>query len=315
MKRSDFVSPLHCLSVSPYRSNSLALRAPAKINWFLKVIGKRDDGYHNIISLIQCISLYDDLVFEHADTIEVVSSLDMPPDDNLVYKAASLLKQYISYRKGAKIVLQKGIPVGAGLGGGSSDAAYTLSGLNMLWGLELNNEELSSIGAEIGSDVPFFFNGPFAIVEGRGEKVSPFKINSSTVLLLVKPTISVSTAWAYASFDKLRMHGEPVEPLTKKTIDIKLFCQAFKKQDFASLSTMLNNDLEKVIIDKYPVVGEIKNKLLEREVVISAMSGSGPTVFGVFDNKDMAAKAIEAMRPNWCKVVTTITSEELKVRL
>ncbi|MEW6418047.1 MAG: 4-(cytidine 5'-diphospho)-2-C-methyl-D-erythritol kinase [Nitrospirota bacterium] len=299
--------------------NPLTLRAPAKINWFLKVIGKRDDGYHNIISLMQCISLYDDLVFEHADTMEVVSDLDISIEDNLVYKAASLLKQYTSYRKGAKITLQKDIPLGAGLGGGSSDAAYTLSGLNMLWGLELNNEELSSIGAEIGSDVPFFFNGPFAILEGRGEKVSPFKINSSTVLLLVKPPISVSTAWAYASFDMLRMHGErstersrrrPVEPLTKKTIDIKLFCQAFKKQDFASLSTMLSNDLEKVIIDRYPVVGEIKNRLLEKGVVISAMSGSGPTVFGVFDNKDTAEKAIKAIRHSvsggWFKVVETL---------
>jgi 4-diphosphocytidyl-2-C-methyl-D-erythritol kinase len=290
------------------RRSSLLLRAPAKINWFLKVIGKRDDGYHNIISLMQCISLYDNLVFEHADTIEVVSDSDMPLDDNLVYKAASLLRRYTSYRKGAKIVLQKGIPVGAGLGGGSSDAAYTLSGLNRLWDLKLNNEELSSIGTEIGSDVPFFFNGPFAIVEGKGEKVSPFKINASTVLLLVKPPISVSTALAYESFDKLRMHAEPVEPgmLTKKTFDIKLFCQAFKKQDFASLSTMLSNDLEKVIIDRYPVVGEIKNRLLERGVVISAMSGSGPTVFGVFDNKDIAEKAIKAMMPNWCKVVETL---------
>jgi 4-diphosphocytidyl-2-C-methyl-D-erythritol kinase len=292
------------------RCSSFSLKAPAKINWFLKVIGKRDDGYHNIISLMQCIRLYDDLVFEHADTIEAVSDLDIPPDDNLVYKAASLLKQYTSYRKGAKIILHKDIPLGAGLGGGSSDAAYTLLGLNMLWGLKLNNEEISSIGAEIGSDVPFFLNGPFAIVEGRGEKVSPFKINSSTVLLLVKPPISVSTVWAYASFDKLRIHGGHVKPLTKKTFDIKLVCQAFKKQDFASLSTMLSNDLEKVIIDRYSVVGEIKNRLLERGVVISAMSGSGPTVFGVFESKEEALSAAKEMGSNWCRVVTTITSEK-----
>ena len=287
------------------RHSSLSVKSPAKINWLLKVIGKRNDGYHNIISMMQCISLYDNLVFEHADTIEVVSDLDTPLDNNLVYKAASLLKQYTSYRKGVKIILQKGIPVSAGLGGGSSDAAYTLSGLNMLWGTELNDEELSSIGTEIGSDVPFFFNGPFAIVEGRGEKVSPVKLNSSTVLLLVKPHVSVSTAWAYASFDKLNDSR-----LTKKSIDIKLFCQTFKKKDFDSLSTMLSNDLEDVIIDRYPVVGEIKNRLLERGAAISAMSGSGPTVFGVFDNKDMAEKAIETMWPSayggWYKVVDTL---------
>ncbi len=305
MNQRDITSPRPYISGSPHRNNSLTLRVPAKINWFLKVTGKRDDGYHNIISLMQCISLYDDLILEHADTLQVVSDLDIPLDDNLVYKAASLLKKHTSYRKGAKIILQKGIPIGAGLGGGSSNAAYTLSGLNMLWGLELNNEELRSIGTEIGSDVPFFLNGPSAIVEGKGEKLSPIKLDSSTVLLLVKPPISVSTAWAYASFDKLNDSR-----LTKKTIDIKLLCQAFKKQDFASLSTMLSNDLEKVIIERYPVVGEIKNRLLERGVVISAMSGSGPTVFGVFDNKDMAEKAIEAMwlsaYGGWYKVVETL---------
>jgi 4-diphosphocytidyl-2-C-methyl-D-erythritol kinase len=303
-------------------SSSLSLSAPAKINWFLKVIGKRDDGYHNIMSLMQCITLYDNLTFEHSDLIEVESDLDIPLDDNLVYKAASLLKQYTSCKKGAKIVLQKDIPIGAGLGGGSSDAAYTLSGLNRLWGIRLNNRELSLIGAEIGSDVPFFLNGPFALVEGRGEKVTPFKINSSIVLLLVKPLFSVSTAWAYTSLDKLSIDGKPVETfdkfkiskLTKKTFDIKLFSQAFKnkKQDFASLTAMFNNDLEKVIIKRYPVVREIKYRLLERGAVISAISGSGPTVFGVFESKETAHSVAKDMGSNrrslwaWCRVVDTI---------
>jgi len=294
----------------PTLHSSFSLSAPAKINWFFKVIGKRDDGYHNIMSLMQCISLYDNLMFEHSDLIEVESDLDIPLDDNLVYKAASLLKQYTSYKKGAKIVLQKNIPIGAGLGGGSSDTAYTLSGLNRLWGLRLNNRELSLIGAEIGSDVPFFLNGPSALVEGRGEKVTPFKINSSVVLLLIKPLFSVSTAWAYTSFDKITINR-----LTKKPVDIKLFCHAFKKQDFASLSTKLNNDLEKVVIERYPVVREIKYRLLERGAVISAISGSGPTIFGVFESKKAASAVAEEMGSNWCRIVTTITNDELKVRL
>ncbi|MEW6213834.1 MAG: 4-(cytidine 5'-diphospho)-2-C-methyl-D-erythritol kinase [Nitrospirota bacterium] len=301
----------------------MRFRAPAKINWFLTVLSKREDGYHDIMSLMQCISLYDDLVFEHSDIIEVISDLDIPLEDNLVYKAASLLKQYTSYRQGARIILKKNIPVSAGLGGGSSDAAYALSGLNILWGLGLSNGELSSIGIEIGSDVPFFLNGPSALVEGRGEKILPLKINTS-ILLLVKPLISVSTAWAYASFDKLntgrlRMHGErstersrrrPVEPLTKKPVDIKLFCRALKKQDFASLNTMLNNDFERVIVERYPVVGIIKDRMLEKGAVISAMSGSGPTVFGVFDNRDTAEKAAKSMKPSayggWCRIVETL---------
>ncbi|MBM4141443.1 MAG: 4-(cytidine 5'-diphospho)-2-C-methyl-D-erythritol kinase [Nitrospira sp.] len=287
-------------------SSALLLKAPAKINWFLTVIGKREDGYHDIISLMQCIRLYDDLIFEHADSIEVESDLTIPVKDNLVYKAASLLKHYTSCRKGIKITLKKSIPIGAGLGGGSSDAAYTLSGLNMLWGLGLNNRDLSSIGAEIGSDVPFFLNSSVAIVEGRGEKVSPLKIDSSIDILLVKPFVSISSAWAYESFDKLRMHGELVEPLTKKTVDIKLFCQAIEKKDFASLDTMLNNDLERGVREKYPIVDKVKKSMLENGAVISAMSGSGPTVFGIFESKDTAKKAAKAMKPYWCKLVETI---------
>lgn len=297
------------------RHASLPLKAPAKINWFLHIAGKRDDGYHNIVSLMQCINLYDTLIFEHSDTIAVESDLDIPVNDNIVYKVMSLLKKHTSYSKGAKILLKKNIPVSAGLGGGSSDAAYTLTGLNTLWGLELRDRELNSLGAEIGSDVPFFLHGPVALVEGRGEKVKSLKINSSNVLLLVKPSFSVSTAWAYASFDKLRKHDKPVESsgeinaqkLTKKNIDIKLFCQALKKQDFAILGTMLDNDLEKVIIERYPVVREIKYRLLETGAVISAMSGSGPTVFGVFKNKDRAKQAAKAMKPHLCWVAETLT--------
>lgn len=285
------------------RSSSLFLNAPAKINWFLSVLGKREDGYHNISSLMQCISIYDNLTFEQADTIEVVSDLDIPPGDNLVYKAASFLKQYTSYKKGAKIALHKNIPVSAGLGGGSSDAAYTLSGLNRIWGLGLSNRELSTIGAEIGSDVPFFLNSSFAFVEGKGEKITPLKLNNpAIVLLLVKPSISVSTAWAYAYFDKLNI-GE----LTKKTVDIKLFCQAFLNRDLASLRATLNNDLEKVVIERYPVVGEIKEKLLNNGAIISLMTGSGPTVFSIFESKKAALTAAEKLGFNdWCRVAETI---------
>ncbi|MEW6161907.1 MAG: 4-(cytidine 5'-diphospho)-2-C-methyl-D-erythritol kinase [Nitrospirota bacterium] len=285
----------------------MRLRAPAKINWFLTVLRKRDNGYHDIRSLMQCIRLYDDLLFNHENTIEVISDLDIPLEDNLVYRAASLLKRHTSCKKGAKIILRKNIPVGAGLGGGSSDAAYTLLGLNKLWNLGLNNRELSLIGLEIGSDVPFFLNGPSAFVEGRGEKVTPLKINSSIVFLLVKPPVSVSTAWAYESFDKLRIYGEPAEPLTKTTVDIKLFCQVLRKRDFTCLNTMLNNDLERAVVKRYPIVGEIKERLLERGAVISAMSGSGPTVFGVFGSKERALSAAREMgSANWCKVVETL---------
>ena len=280
----------------------LSLSAPAKINWFLNIIGKRKDGYHNIISLMQRISLYDELIFEHSDMIEVVSNVDIPFKENLVYKAASLLKKYTSYKGGVKIVLLKEIPIGAGLGGGSSDAAYTLSGLNMLWGLGLNSKKLSSIGKEIGSDVPFFLNAPCALVEGKGEKIFPCKMNSSIILTVTKPQISISTSLAYMYFDKSKMGNR----LTKKPIDIKLLCRALDNRDFAYLGTMMNNDFERVIITKYPIVGSIKKRLLDRGAIISSMTGSGTTVFGVFDSRDTAEKAAEAMKPHWCKVVQTI---------
>jgi 4-diphosphocytidyl-2-C-methyl-D-erythritol kinase len=280
----------------------LNVRAPAKINWFLSVLAKRNDGYHDIHSLMQRVSLYDDLLFYSADTLEVICDSDIPLEDNLVYKAASLLQKYTSCKKGIKIILHKNIPVSAGLGGGSSDAAFALLGLNTLWGLGLTKRELTAIGLEIGSDVPFFLNGASALIEGKGEKITYLNINASMALLLVKPPVSVSTAWAYKNMKKL----------TKKTIDIKLFCQALNKGDFASLSNMLKNDLEKAVVKRYPLVGKIKAILLEQGAFISAMSGSGPTVFGVFESTAKASSASSELGQNWCRVVTTLTRDELQ---
>jgi 4-diphosphocytidyl-2-C-methyl-D-erythritol kinase len=296
-------SPVRGVPGVSYRGNSLFLAAPAKINWFLQILGKREDGYHNIKSCMQCVSLYDGLAFEHADSIAVESRLDIPVCDNIVYRAASLLKEYASYRQGARILLRKNVPVGGGLGGGSSDAAYTLLGLNMLWGLGMDDLELRSISAQLGSDVPFFLGGPAAVVEGRGEKIEPLEVRSSVALLLVKPRISVSTAWAYSGFD----HSGNVT-LTKKPIDIKLFCRALNSLDFTSLGFMLYNDLENVVTSKYPVVREIKQRLSEKGAAISAMSGSGSVVFGVFPCRGEAEKVAQEMKPNFCRVVETLTT-------
>jgi 4-diphosphocytidyl-2-C-methyl-D-erythritol kinase len=279
------------------------MKAPAKINWFLKIINKRDDGYHNMLSVMQCIDIYDTLEFESSDNIEVISDLDIPPESNLVHKAASLLKQYTSYKKGVKITLQKTIPVSAGLGGGSSDAAYTLLGLNKLWGLGLGREELCSLGITIGADVPFFLHGSPAIVEGRGEKITDFDHYDATfVLLLVKPPVDISTAWAYGLFDI-----DKFSELTKKPIDIKLFCHALKKRDIFSLNTMTQNDLEHVVMEEHPVIEEIKKKMIDSGAIISLMTGSGPTVFGVFESKKTACSAANTMGAlNWSCVTKTI---------
>jgi len=281
----------------------ISLKAPAKINWFLSVLNKRDDGYHNIVSPMQCVDLFDVLTFEEAEDIHLLSDLSIPAEGNLVFKAAALLKRASSYKFGARIELQKNIPVAAGLGGGSSDAAYTLMGLNRLWGLNFDRKALMDLAAEIGSDVPFFLAGNFSLIEGRGEKVTAVNTECSMILLLVKPDISVSTAWAYNSFKT---------GLTKKTVDIKLFCQALDRKNYTFLRDAVWNDLEDVVIRKYPVIGELKEQLRQNGALLSLMSGSGSAVFGVFNTFEEAVRASTTLRGSWCRVVRTLKrSDEL----
>lgn len=291
----------------------ITIKAPAKINWFLSVMGRRSDGYHDIVSLMQCVSLYDSLTVDYSDNMEIVTEAGIRTEDNLVYKAAMLMKEETGMRSCARITLKKEIPIAAGLGGGSSDAAFTLAGLNRLWDLKLSERELAGLGEKIGSDVPFFFHGPISVVEGRGEIVSPADIKRSYPALLVKPPVKVSTAWGYAEMDRLpsRKAARQGEELTKKGNNIKLFCHALGSGDFTLLTSLHGNDFESLLVRKYPVIGEIKTRLMEKGALFSAMSGSGPTVFGVFESERKAVDAVEAMRPNWCKVVKTLTSNEL----
>ncbi|KJU86393.1 4-diphosphocytidyl-2C-methyl-D-erythritol kinase, partial [Candidatus Magnetobacterium bavaricum] len=164
--------------------------APAKINWFIYITGKRDDGYHDLLSVMQCVSLYDELTVHPSDTIEIVTEMNIPTEDNLVFKAASLLCAHTGCKKGARLHLNKVIPAEAGLGGGSSDCAYTLIALNRLWGLGLTTEQLKALGAKLGSDVPFFVEGNCAFVSGRGEIVTPLEINTTYDILIIKPPFS-----------------------------------------------------------------------------------------------------------------------------
>jgi len=283
-----------------------ALKAPAKINWFLEILGKRGDGYHEIVSLMQCVALYDSLTLEHAEEIEVLTDTNIPLDVNLVYRAAMLLKEKTLTSSGARITLKKEIPLAAGLGGGSSDAASTLIGLNSLWDLNLTQKELGVIGQGLGSDVPFFFHGPVAIVEGRGDVISPAKLGSSCTLVLAKPPISVSSGWAYGQTDIM---GQNV--LTKNDNFIKIFCRALEEGDFSLLAGMQKNSLEAPVVKRYPIIGEIKRGLEEKGAVFSSMSGSGPTVFGVFNSEGEAVKAAEYLSSQWCRVVRTITNDQI----
>ncbi|TAN38765.1 MAG: 4-(cytidine 5'-diphospho)-2-C-methyl-D-erythritol kinase [Nitrospirae bacterium] len=277
----------------------MILKAPAKVNWFLLVRDKRVDGYHDIVSLMQKVSLYDTLTLTPADDIVLTSDLDLPAEDNLVVRAANLLREHSGYTGGVMIDLRKEIPSGAGLGGGSSDAAATLAGLNRLWALGLDDDTLMKLGARLGSDVPFFLGGRSSLAEGRGERLTPLPIMSSCVLLLVKPGLSVSTGWAYDQYEKL----------TKKTVDIKLFCQTLDRKDFAQLRQMACNDLEDAVMKEHRVIAVIKDRLREQGSEFALMSGSGSTVFGVFSSQEMASRAAAAMGDHWCRVVNTLVDE------
>lgn len=292
---------------SPHISHhpSLVLKAPAKINWTLYVLDKRRDGYHNILSLMHCIELYDTLTFESSDLIEVAADMEAPIEQNLVYKSAWLLKKRFGLKRGAKIKLDKEIPLGAGLGGGSSNAAYTLIGLNKLWDLGLSKNELKSLGSELGSDIPFFFDCPMAIVEGRGDILTPLKIDIQYTLLLVKPLVSISTAWAY----KQRSKAMPELTKTKdKFNNIQLIYDALKSGDVSLIKSKVNNDFEELIIKKYPVIRELKEKLVDAGALMAIMSGSGSTVFGLFENREKAIDASSQFSSYWNRVVSTAIS-------
>ena len=181
---------------------NLTLKTPAKINLFLHVKGKRSDGYHDIITVFQMIDLWDQIVLKRSQNLDVICSNPEIPSgqENLIYKAMLKIKEHSGYKHGAKITLIKDIPVAAGLGGGSSDASAALFGLNILWGLGYDNERLKSFARELGSDIPFFLNGPAAIGYNRGEELIPLDNNTDYWFLITNPGIPVSTAWAYSEF-------------------------------------------------------------------------------------------------------------------
>jgi 4-diphosphocytidyl-2-C-methyl-D-erythritol kinase len=288
----------------------LRITAPAKINWFLRVHGLRKDGYHDIQSLIQKVSLYDVLSFRPSERLSLLSDIQIPEEQNIVYRAALHLKETCGYRSGAEICLTKNIPIAAGLGGGSSDAAAALSALNTLWSLGLSHNELLDTASQIGSDVPFFLNGPLALVEGRGEKVFPIKTNNIVHMLLVNPRVSVSTRWAYAQFSA--SGNSPYNgKLTKrayKSDNIKLLSRAVADGDTGSdFHYTFLNDLEPVTLKTFPVIAEIKEKLLRDGAVFSMMSGSGSTVFGLFDTEYDARNAEKVFKDCWTAVVHTLT--------
>ncbi|MEN8262526.1 MAG: 4-(cytidine 5'-diphospho)-2-C-methyl-D-erythritol kinase [Nitrospirota bacterium] len=297
----------------------LILKAPAKINWFLNILGMRDDGFHEIQSLIQKITLFDELSFSPSNSLRLTTDVPVALEQNLVYRAAMLLKETYGVTEGATIHLDKKIPMGAGLGGGSSDAASALAGLNELWSLDLSLNELSEIAGSIGSDIPFFLYNSMSYVDGRGERISPRSVREKLHLLLVKPYFNISTEWSYKTFalenhartkhDAYTSDMEHNAELTKKEEkdnNIEHFIRKIERAEIRELAGVVSNDLELIAIKNFPVIAEIKNSLLDRGALFSLMSGSGSTVFGVFDTKENAEKASQEFDGFWTAVVETI---------
>ncbi len=292
----------------------LTLTAPAKINWFLNILGKRNDGFHEIQSLIQKITLYDVLRFSSleetvvpgipdgltsSNNIVLETSAPITAEQNLIYKAAMRLKSRYGIEKGAVIHLKKNIPMGAGLGGGSSDAAAALQGLNKLWSLGLTTKELYGTAEEIGSDVPFFLSGSLSYVYGRGEKLIPRNALRPLDILLVKPSFDVSTGWVYKNFAILTKK-------VGKVNNIEHFIHNIERAELNGITGDLSNDLELVTVSSFPVIAEIKERLRRKGAVFSLMSGSGSTVFGVFESRRLAEEASRLFDDMWTAVVQTM---------
>ena len=271
----------------------LSLKAYGKINLGLDVLRRRDDGYHEVRMIMQTVGIYDriDLIYKETPGITVETNLYYLPDNenNLVYKAARLLMDEFHVQKGVHIRLRKYIPVAAGMAGGSSDAAAVLFGVNKMFSLGLTTEQLMDRGVKIGADVPYCVMRGTALSEGIGEILTPLPVPPQCQVLIAKPGISVSTKFVYEN-----LHANELRP--EQHPDIDGMMEAIKQKDLYGIADRFGNVLENVTIPAYPVIQEIKDLMLEQGAVGALMSGSGPTVFGLFTNPKAAAKAHEEMR-------------------
>ncbi|HEY5557428.1 4-(cytidine 5'-diphospho)-2-C-methyl-D-erythritol kinase [Acetobacterium sp.] len=263
----------------------IVVRAQAKVNLSLDVLGKREDGYHEMQMVNHSIELQDTLTFESCPKgVTLTSNVQGIPLDekNLVMIALRKLQKRFDMDKGIKIYLEKRIPHEAGLAGGSSDAAATLKGLNALWNLGLSTEELINIGVTIGADVPYCLLGGTALVEGIGEKITPLSPMKKLYVVVVKPNMNISTPWAFKYLDAYAI---------KKRPDIPEVIRSLEAEDYIGLSHAMGNVFEPLVIGKYPEIDEIKNDLIHHGAIASIMTGSGPTVIGYYLNKALAENA------------------------
>ena len=269
----------------------ISLKALAKINLGLDVVRRREDGYHEVRMIMQTIHLYDRLDIKRTKEsgIQIQTNLSFLPvnENNLIYKAAKLLMDEFSITDGVSVKLDKRIPVAAGMAGGSTDAAAMLFGMNRLFSLGLTKRQLMERGVQIGADVPYCIMRGTALAEGIGEELSQLPPMVKCPVLIAKPSISVSTKFVYQN---LKLDDATIHP------DIDRLIDDIKAKKLYDIAAHMGNVLETVTIPNYPVIDEIKKHMLSHGAVGAMMSGSGPTVFGLFDDEATAKKAYKAMR-------------------
>lgn len=279
--------------------DQIILDSYAKVNLALDVLNRREDGYHNIRSIMQEVSLKDILTFKTMDKGIIIESdnKDVPLDEsNLVYKAWEAIKNMTGINKGIYIKIEKHIPIAAGLAGGSSNAAATLKALNILWELGLSMEQLMEIGKKLGADIPFCLLGGTALAEGIGEKLTNLKPFKDKYILITNPGIAISAAYAYKDLK-----------INNGRIDIDKLIDCIDKEDASCISKNMKNVLEDKIIKENPIIGRIKTRMLEEGAYASLMSGSGSTVFGLFDDIHKLKKAKDLLLKDFPAVYSCTT--------
>lgn len=267
--------------------NKTIIKAPAKINLGLDIIGSREDGYHLVKMVMQTVTLYDELTFWKTTKpgVELICSRkDLPVDQhNLVVQAAKLIQSQHKTVGGIGISLEKNIPIAAGLAGGSADAAATLIGINELYNLKLSIGQLEELGLELGADVPYCISGGTMLSEGIGEKLTPIGPMPQCYIVMVKPLISISTQEAYRQYDKLDQVKHP---------DISELVKSINQKKWLDIKNNMGNVLEMVSVHQYPVIEQLKKMMIQAGAYTAMMSGSGPTVFGLFMNVSAANRCV-----------------------
>lgn len=288
----------------------LQRNAYAKINLGLDVLGRREDNYHEVRMIMQTLQLHDTITLKQIpeDQIRLHTDLASLPEDknNLAYQAAALMKETYRIPSGIEIHLTKRIPVAAGMAGGSSDCAAVLMGINELFHLSLGKQELMQLGVRLGADVPYCILGGAALSEGIGEILTPLPPLPPCYVVIAKPPIPVSTGHVYQTLDRQTLVSHP---------DIDGILHAVKHQDLAEMGNLLENILETVTISEYPVIEDLKTLMKEHGALGALMSGSGPTVFGLFDTREKACTAKLACETQYQEYETALTELQNEVPL